>query len=171
MGKLIILRHGESYGNSHHYVSHIPDWDQFNFLTPSGVHQAISASIKIPNIPYNEYYVSEFTRSKHTLFTILEHIRKLNDPPTIAIVKELNEWMVGETQQSVTKRAHDLLLYLQDALKSKDVLAISHNMFMQVLFGTLGVANRLELNNRHEVYHCSPYELTLEDVNRYAPVT
>lgn len=92
MGRLVLLRHGESQWN---LENRFTGWVDVP-LSPRGVQEARNAGEKLRNFTFDRAFTSVLTRANETLRLVLETIGQSNIP--IEKDKSLNERMYGELQ-------------------------------------------------------------------------
>jgi broad specificity phosphatase PhoE len=141
--QLVILRHGESFGNLEgKYLT----LDAFNFLTPTGVEQA--RGVILPDLIFKRRYVSELTRSKHTMYQTML----------------INEVYIPETFQEATARAARFAIEARRVLRDEgNILAVAHDQIIRALFYAL---NLLPTPLEVTVPHCHPYAIGLSEFDK-----
>jgi 2,3-bisphosphoglycerate-dependent phosphoglycerate mutase len=92
MGRLVLLRHGESQWN---LENRFTGWVDVP-LSPRGVEEAIQAGQKLKGFTFNRAFTSMLSRANETLRLVLETIGQSHIP--IEKSQALNERMYGELQ-------------------------------------------------------------------------
>ncbi|HEU4686018.1 MAG TPA: 2,3-bisphosphoglycerate-dependent phosphoglycerate mutase [Nitrospira sp.] len=92
MGRLVLLRHGESQWN---LENRFTGWVDVP-LSPRGVQEARDAGEKLRGFKFDRAFTSVLTRANETLRLVLETIGQTNIP--VERDKALNERMYGELQ-------------------------------------------------------------------------
>lgn len=92
MGRLVLLRHGESQWN---LENRFTGWVDVP-LSPRGVQEAIQAGQKLKEFTFNRAFTSMLSRANETLRLVLETIGQSHIP--IEKSQALNERMYGELQ-------------------------------------------------------------------------
>lgn len=92
MGRLVLLRHGESQWN---LENRFTGWVDVP-LSPRGIQEARNAGEKLRGFTFDRAFTSVLTRANETLRLVLETINQSNIP--IEKDKSLNERMYGELQ-------------------------------------------------------------------------
>ncbi|WP_455378414.1 2,3-bisphosphoglycerate-dependent phosphoglycerate mutase [Petrachloros mirabilis] len=92
MGRLVLLRHGESQWN---LENRFTGWVDVP-LSPRGIQEARNAGEKLRGFTFDRAFTSVLTRANETLRLVLETIHQSNIP--VEKDKSLNERMYGELQ-------------------------------------------------------------------------
>jgi 2,3-bisphosphoglycerate-dependent phosphoglycerate mutase len=92
MGKLVLVRHGQSQWNLENKFTGWVDVE----LTPAGMAEAKKAGEKLKDIKFDEAYTSELKRAQKTLEIILQESKQEKIPVTKD--KALNERHYGDLQ-------------------------------------------------------------------------
>jgi phosphohistidine phosphatase SixA len=151
MGKLYLIRHGESIGNV--WEPAYRD-DRCNFLSPYGVQQAqlCGAYLKRRGITFEHVISSELTRARQTTSLILHELGDWQRPWTI--LKEFNE-LVG------TSRVPECLDAFKKVLQSWDpnqnMMVVTHYHVMEQFFAALNVDLSTLYGQGKIIYNAVPY--------------
>jgi phosphohistidine phosphatase SixA len=157
MGKLYLIRHGESIGQVWYdaYKN-----DACNFLSPYGVQQAqfCGAYLKRREITFGHVVSSNLTRARQTTSHILQ---ELDDwQRTWSVVPEFNE-LVGSTRVTECVEAFKALLIYWDG--HGNLMVVTHYHVMQQFFKALDIDVTTMHGQGKIIYNAVPYVWDPED--------
>ncbi len=152
MGKLYLVRHGESIGNV--WEGAYQD-DSCNFLSPYGVKQAqlCGEYFKRRGITFKRIISSNKTRARHTTSIILQEMddwqRAWDVDP------DFDELLSSTHQVEECLEAFRIVLTYWD--RSENLLIVSHYFVMQRLLEELGVDMKPLYGQGKVIYNAVPY--------------